>query len=350
MSGVSRAGAYFGPLAKVARVNYNLLVITNAPHTVQKYLFPAFLALSVVALAGASCDKGSNITPVTADNADVVRAIDNAEGQGSAKAAQPKSQPPPAAEPVSGVDVSALDEAKQSRFYALADVLASPCGKAHSLRTSLAEDKDCKRAPFAVRYVLEMLTDEADDKDIKQFYQDRYKKGLERKSIELSATPSSGPPDAPVKVVEFYDYGCPSCKQFAPILKEAVAGFPDQVVVYYKQFPLSGHVNSKPAAQAALAADKQEKFEEMHAMLFAKAPYHAKPQLLGYAKQLGLDMARFEADFAAARAHVETHQKQGNAAGVNGTPTTYINGLMYEGPYHPKYIRMWIEEELAVNR
>ena len=54
--------------------------------------------------------------------------------------------------------------------------------------------------------------------------------------------------------------------------------------------------------------------------------------------------------YAAALGRVEADIAEGNAAGVNGTPTVYINGQKYEGPMHPKYISLWIEEELAVNR
>jgi protein-disulfide isomerase len=251
------------------------------------------------------------------------------------------------------VDVSKLDEDKTKRFYALASTLPSPCGKAHSLRTSITEDTSCKRASFAARYVIEMLSDEASDSDAKQFYELHYnaKGDAARKSFKLDATaPHSGPSDAPVKVVEFYDYGCPTCAQYVPLLKEALTPFPDQAVLYYKQFPLSSHVHSKGAAQAALAAHEQGKFQEMHTLLFARAPNHTKPELTSYAKSLGLDMARFEASVASVRSRVEADMAEGNAAGLTGTPTVYINGVPYEGPHHPKYMSLWIEEELAVNR
>ena len=55
--------------------------------------------------------------------------------------------------PIPGVDISKLSSSKTDRFYKLVGVLASPCGKSHSLRTSLLEDDSCKRAPFAARYV-----------------------------------------------------------------------------------------------------------------------------------------------------------------------------------------------------
>jgi protein-disulfide isomerase len=345
-------------------VNYNLSVIMRVSSHVQQYVFPVFLAISAIALGGSSCDKRSAANP---EAGDVVAAIDKAEGKPGAEASPasgdqtaqpsagtPKPAPaapatPPSTDPIPGVDVSKLDEAKAKRFYALASTLPSPCGKAHSLRTSITEDTSCKRASFAVRYVVEMLADEASDSDAKEYYELHYK-DTPRKTFKLDGVPYTGAPDAPVKVVEFYDYGCPSCKQYEPLLQEGLSAFPDQAVLFYKQFPLPGHVNSKPAAQAALAAHEQGKFKAMHDLLFAKSPNHTRAELTSYARSVGLDMGRFEATFNAVRGKVEADIAEGNAAGVDGTPTVFINGKKYEGPHHPKYIGLWIEEELAVNR
>jgi protein-disulfide isomerase len=334
-----------GLLANDRGVNYNRGVSGQSPSYVQRYVFSVFLALSVVALAGASCDKK---TAASSDGAnDVVRAIDQVEGKGTTNTAG--TARPVSREPIPGVDLADLDDRKIDRFYGLVDSLQSPCGKTHSLRTSLTSDRECKRAPFAARYVIQLLSDELDEGEVKQFYELRYK-ASEQKSFSLEGTPHSGPPDAPVKLVEFFDYGCGACKQFAPILKEAISAFPDDAVLFYKQFPLPKHPNSKLAAQAALAAHAQGKYVEMHELLFDKAPLHRKPELTEYARSLGLNMQKFEADFAAMLPRVEADVTDGDKAGIMGTPTLYINGRVYEGPSHPRYIQLWIEEELAVNR
>lgn len=352
------------------RVNYNLAITMRVSSHVQQYLFPVFLAISAIALGGSSCDKRSAANP-EAD--EVVAAIDKVEGNdpkpgqgkdphaghdhgdGKAQAAgtaapKPAAGPPPSSDPIPGVDVSKLDQDKAKRFFTLASTLPSPCGKAHSLRTSILEDTTCKRSSFAARYVIEMLADEAEDPQVKSFYEAHYKDQAAPRTFKLDGVPHSGAPDAPVKVVEFFDYGCPSCKQFVPILKEALGQFPDQAVLFYKQFPLPSHVLSKGAAQAALAAHQQGKFQQMHERLFARSPNHSRPELSQYAKEIGLDMARFEATFTAMLGKVEADLAEGNAAGVDGTPAIFINGKEYQGPAHPKYLAMWIEEELAVNR
>lgn len=262
------------------------------------------------------------------------------------------SEPPPEArKPVTGADVSKLSEVDQQRFDKLVDSLPSPCGKAHSLRTSRNNDAGCVRAPFAVDFVIALIGDGATDDEVRELYELRYGKEEPKRGFRLSdAVPHAGPGDGRVVLVEFYDYGCPACKDFAPQLKEIAQAYPTDVVIYYKQFPLASHEHSKGAAQAALAAAKQGKFDEMHAKLFENSHAHQRERLFEYARQIGLDMAQFEADYVAAEAQVNADKKEGEAAGVSGTPTLYINGRMYDGPLWVKYLKMWIEEELAVNR
>ncbi|MCG8423202.1 MAG: DsbA family protein [Proteobacteria bacterium] len=337
-------------LAKPGGVNYNRNVTTRSPKDIKRYVFPAFIAFAGVALGGASCNAKSAAGPEEANEArELANALDQAEGKNKPTASK-SSAKTASQDPLPGVDVSKLDAKKKERFYKLVDqTLQSPCGKAHSLRKSVTSDQTCKRALFAARYVVALLDDEATDEDVRRYYEGHYKaKG--NYNFETQNTPFSGAPDAPVKLVEFYDYGCPACKEYEPLLKEAVEPFSGEVVLYYKQFPLPVHPDSRPAAQAALAAQKQGKFEEMHRLLFEKSHQHKKSDLQAHAKALGLDMGKFETDFNAAAAVVQAHITEGDAAGVDGTPTLFINGRKYKGPWHPRYVRLWIEEELAVNR
>jgi protein-disulfide isomerase len=123
------------------------------------------------------------------------------------------------------------------------------------------------------------------------------------------------------------------------------------VVVYFKNFPLSSNPDSQPAAQAALAAHRQGKFDAMHTALFEHLDAHGKKALFGYAREQGLDMTRFAADFAG-RAVVERvflDRKEGIAAEVTGTPSLYLNGREYSDPLALPFVKDWIDEELAVN-
>ncbi len=298
------------------------------------------LAIVGVVLGGCSCgNKNSSANTEGGKYKDMTATFDNSE--------------PPAAErkPAEGADVSRLPSGDQQRFEKLVDKLPSPCGKGHSLRTSRNTDAQCIRSKFAVDYLITLIADGATDEEASELYGLRYRKAETPRGFRLgSEVPHEGPADARIVLVEFFDFGCPSCQAFAPELAQVIEAYPNDVVVYYKQFPLAAHEFSRGAAQAALAAAKQGKYVEMHHLLFQNPQAHKKPDLMGYAKKLGLDMTRFEADFNAVAAQVESDKKEGDDAGVNGTPTLFINGRKYEDPTAARYVRMWIEEELAVNR
>src|SRR5215813_14066172 len=96
--------------------------------------------------------------------------------------------------------------------------------------------------------------------------------------------------NAPVKVVEFFDYQCPFCAATIPALEEALRSYPGKVQLVLKNLPLSMHHDSLLAHQAALAAGEQGKFWEMHALLYANQKKLKPEDLLDYARRLDLDM------------------------------------------------------------
>ncbi|HEY5951182.1 MAG TPA: thioredoxin domain-containing protein, partial [Kofleriaceae bacterium] len=249
-----------------------------------------------------------------------------------------------------GIDVSKLASEKQDLFYKLVGSLSSPCGKAHSLRTSYTTDTSCKRAPFAVRYVEALIEDEGTEAQVREEYDKKYKAAAEPVKIDYSKAPRIGNDDAPIRLVEFFDYQCPHCQAFKPMLEAVAHAEEGKVVEYFMMFPLEKHTDAKSAAMAATAANQMGKFKEMHDLLFARSPQHSKEAVMGYAKELGLDVGKFESLYNAAAAQVAGDIGQGDAVGVDSTPTLFFNDRKYEGPLHPKYIAMWIDEELAVNR
>lgn len=297
-------------------------------------------SLVICALLAAACDKGSP----KSDNAGPAT-----PGSGS-NAAAPADTGPVDTTPLAGVDITKLGDANTKTFYKLVGSLSSPCGKAESLRKSFTSDTSCKRAPFAVRYVIALLSDEATEAQVRDEFDKKYKAQPADVKFDVAKAPHEGPDDAPVKLYEFFDYECPHCKAFKPMLDQLMKDEAGKVVLYSMMFPLEKHEGSKSAAQAALAAAAQGKFKEMHELLFDKSPEHDHEHVTGYAKSLGLDLAKFETDYTNALAQVNADYAQGEKAGVDATPTLFFNNRKYDGPMHPKYIAMWIEEELAVNR
>jgi protein-disulfide isomerase len=291
-------------------------------------------------LMGGACEKKK---PTTADPG-MGSALDSA---GMAKPAGPVDTTP-----LPGVDVSKLDSDQQKEFYSLVGSLTSPCGKAHSLRTSFTTDASCKRAPFAVRYLMMLIDDGATDDIARKDWEAKYKGKPNALKIDVSKAPhEGGAEDAPIRFVEYFDYGCPHCAAFKPMMEQVLADEAGKAVTFFLMFPIeSKHPDSRSAAQAALAAAKQGKFKEMHDVLFQKTPEHNHEAVSGYAKDLGLDMTKFEADYAAASAQVTADEKQAEALGVDSTPTIFIGDHKYDGPLGVKYLEAWVEEELAVNR
>lgn len=253
--------------------------------------------------------------------------------------------------PLPGVDLSALNDTQKTTFASLVDSLPSPCGKAHSLRTSLTSDATCKRAPFAAKYVAFLLSQEAREQDVTEMYKGRYKGApvTMRDKLVLDNAPRVGPIDAKVQIIEWFDYECPSCIAFHKELNEVKKQFGDQIVVYYKMFPLPSHQNSLPAAKAALAAHKQGKFLELHDRLFGDATGHTEAALLEKATNSQLDLARFRKDMDATAAQITADKAEGELIGLKGTPTILFNGRLYDDPRDARVLALWIEEELAVN-
>ena len=295
-----------------------------------------FALLSMPLLIGGACEKKKP----TADTG-AIAAMDHAAVDSG----------PVDKTPLTGIDTSQLEGEKLDTFFQLVSSLKSPCGKSHSLRVSFTQDTACKRAPFAVKYVLAMLEDEIPEAKVRELYTDKYESTDKPAKIDVSKAPHIGKEDAPVRLVEFFDYACPHCQAFAPIMAKVAADSDGKVVEYFMQFPLEGtHPDSRSAAKASLAAASLGKFKEMHEKLFAQAPRHNKEAVTGYAAEIGLDPAKFAAAYEAADAQVTSDLDQGRANDVDSTPTVFFNDRRYKGPISAEYIEMWIEEELAVNR
>ncbi|HEU4733616.1 MAG TPA: thioredoxin domain-containing protein [Kofleriaceae bacterium] len=304
-----------------------------------------FAILCAPLLMGGACEKKANKPNDTGAIAALDQAAARSGSAGTASAGGSDTTPLP------GVDLGKLDADKTQLFYKLIGSLKSPCGKAHSLRTSFSSDASCKRAPFAVRYVLSLLEDEATETAAREEYAKKYEKTSQPVTFDTSKAPHAGADDARIKLVEFYDYECPHCQLFKPAMEQILSDKNGQISVYFMMYPIeSKHPESRSAAQAALAANQQGKFKEMHDKLFEVTPRHSHDDVVGYAKELGLDLPRFEKAYAEASGQVTSDLKQAENAGVDSTPTLFFNDRKYEGPMHPKYIEMWIDEEIAVNR
>ncbi len=146
--------------------------------------------------------------------------------------------------------------------------------------------------------------------------------------------PAFGPADAKVTIVEFSDFQCPFCSRAATASEEVKKKYGDKVRFVFRQFPLSFHQDAHLAAQASLAANAQGKFWEFHDKLFQNQRALTRTDLETYAKDLGLNVVTFKKalDDKTFAAEVDAEMKMGEAVGVDGTPTMFLNGKRVSNP------------------
>jgi len=146
----------------------------------------------------------------------------------------------------------------------------------------------------------------------------------------------AGPASAPVTLVEYGDFECPSCRKAWPMVKELQRRLGKNLRFAFRNFPLTKlHPNAQHAAEAAEAAAAQGAFWQMHDRVFERQFALEDDNLLEYATELGLDADRVRAALEGGtyRARVKADVLSGLKSGVNGTPTFFINGERYDGPH-----------------
>jgi protein-disulfide isomerase len=159
---------------------------------------------------------------------------------------------------------------------------------------------------------------------------------------------SKGPADALVTIVEFSEFQCPFCTRVLPTLSQIHKTYKDKVRVVFRHNPLPFHKDAPLAAQAAIAAGEQGKFWEMHDLLFTNTKTLKEDNLNGYAKKLGLDMAKFSADLKSpkAKSMIKRDQQLASTFGARGTPNFFINGRKVTGARPFPAFKTIIDEEL----
>lgn len=251
----------------------------------------------------------------------------------------------PRVERLEQVDTSQLTRAEQRVWVELVNDLLSPCGEPVSVGRCVSEERACRRCVPAARYLVRLIGEGYERQEIEEHYAARYgrDRGVE---LSLEGAPTRGSPMAQVTVVEFSDFECPYCGRAHPILSQVMSDFEGRVRLVFKHFPLSAHPRAMPAARAAVAAGNQGKFWEMHDLLFEHQRQLEDEDLEAYAEQLGLDLDRFRADMASAETQrrIERDKNEGQRAGVEGTPSFFVNGREFREP--PSALPAYIREEL----
>ncbi len=143
--------------------------------------------------------------------------------------------------------------------------------------------------------------------------------------------PSLGPSDAPITIVEFFDYNCGYCRQANDWVLEQIDAREGDIRIVFKEYPILAESSLK-AAQAAHAANLQGKYREMHVALM-KSPDLSIEGIEKAAKSIGLDVERLKKDMESPSTLAQIERVYGEAAeaGVEGTPGFYVNGEFLNG-------------------
>jgi protein-disulfide isomerase len=254
---------------------------------------------------------------------------------------------PPEITAVSGLDLAALGASEQETFWRVANDELSPCGDPHSLAQCGRDRLPCRSCMPALRFLGARIRDGLGPEALSELLHQRYNP-QEVQRIRTEGAPSRGSSMAAVTVVEFSDYQCPHCAHAMPVLRQVEHDFEGRVRVVHMNFPLEGHLRAMAAARAALAAGRQEKFWEMHELLFSNQRALENNDLDRYATQLHLDLNRFHADMdsPAVAAEIAATRREGERLQISGTPAIYINGRVFNLPIEREPLRQWIQEEI----
>jgi protein-disulfide isomerase len=168
-----------------------------------------------------------------------------------------------------------------------------------------------------------------------------------------------GSPTAPIEIIEFGDFECPSCGQFAtltePDMRERIVGT-GKARFRFMDFPLPMHLNTWDASLAAACANEQGKFWQMHDLLFqnqdrwnGEATKRPRGQIGEYAKTIGLDMPKYNScmDTEKYRANIQANLQEGERRQVASTPTFIIGGKMYPGALGFDELNKHVDDAIA---
>ncbi|HMB79781.1 MAG TPA: thioredoxin domain-containing protein [Vicinamibacterales bacterium] len=170
-----------------------------------------------------------------------------------------------------------------------------------------------------------------------------------RQVVSTANSPSKGSATAPIEMIEFSDFQCPFCLRADPTVQQVLSTYGDRIRFVYRHYPLPNHPFARPAAEAAACANEQGKFWPFHDRLFASPSKLSDADFKQYATDLGLNTAQFNScvDTHKLKAQVDKDVKDGEEAGVNGTPAFFINGRMISGAQPFEVFKKLIDDELA---
>jgi len=173
-----------------------------------------------------------------------------------------------------------------------------------------------------------------------------------RVNVKTEGSPSRGPKEAPVTIVEFSDFQSPLSSQLNKALHEALAKYGDKVRLVYRQFPISQvHPFAEKAAEASLCAADQNHFWELHDSILETQNELSIKDLEAKAAKLKLDFKAFDGCLNSGKnaQRVQQDQREGSMLGVISSPALFVNGRYLSGSLALSDLSKIINEEISLN-
>jgi len=259
------------------------------------------------------------------------------------------------AQDLPSVDFTGLTAAQKALALKVLRASSCPCGCTMKMAECRTKDTGCSFSKSLAAIVVTQVKKGANEAavlealDASPLMHRAHGKVLEDAvAIPVDGAPVLGPKDARVTLVEFSDFQCPYCAVAVIKLNAILKAYPNDVRLIFKQYPLEMHSQAALAAAAALAAQRQGKFWQLHDVMYANRTRLSRQTILAMAGTVGLDVNRFQQDWdsAAVKQALARDQADGDKIGVDATPTVYIDGQRYNGDLELEAIRPIIEKEI----
>lgn len=264
----------------------------------------------------------------------------------SALPAQAQVDPARALADLPGFDFSRLTQGAKKELASVLTDEFDYCGRPLTLLASLKKGDACRHTKRLVGYAATLASEGSPATEIINQLS-KYNQGFsKRTALKPDDRMCKGPKDAKVTVVEFADFECPACAAARPLVEELGKARP--VRICYAPFPLQSHPNAIPAAQTALLARDSGKFWPMHDALFENQLSFSEGFLKQLATKQGLDANALAKIFAAGKYvdELTASKELGKTAGVDMTPTLFLNGRKAALPLAADALALMVDDEL----
>lgn len=249
---------------------------------------------------------------------------------------------------VPGMDFSSLSPAAQKELSSVLDDEFCYCGCPHTLGQCLRNHKGCQHAKKAAALAAALAAGGADSSDVIITLSRYYLSFRQpRQTFKVDERMCQGSKDAKVTLVEFSDFECPYCGAARPVLEKFAKEHAKDVRFCYAPLPLRMHANAIPAGQAALFARDHGKFWQMHDALFENQRHLNPEEIKSLAGKVGLDVAALQKVFDSGKYVDELRASQATAqmAGVDSTPTVFVNGRKMGLPPKAEFLEQALSDE-----